>query len=228
MDKKTINKSFVLKLAGIGLLAAIAIIVMIKFYPQIIELASNKEKFKDYINSFGALGFAIFILFEVLQVIIALIPGDLFHISAGFIYGMPLGFILAYFGEILGALIAFGIAKFFGADIVKKFVSEKWIIKTSDLINSAKGTFGILVLCLIPVIPKDVLIYVAGLTPVKPSRFLTVFFLSRIPDIFIKASGGAAIYKQDYKSLIIVGVALLALIGIGLLLKNKFVKNNKE
>lgn len=228
MNKKIFTKSLVLKLIGIAFLAAIVIIVMIKFYPQIMELVSDKEKFKDYINSFGVMGFVIFILFEIVQVIIALIPGDLFHISAGFIYGMPLGFILAYVGEVLGALIAFGIAKFFGADIVKKLVSEKLIIKISKLINSAKGTLGILVLCLIPAIPKDVLIYVGGLTPVKPSRFLTVFLLSRIPDIFIKASGGSAIYSQDYKSLIIMGVAFLVLIGIGLLLKGKFIKNDKE
>ena len=188
MDKKIFTRSFVLKLIGIALLALIAVIFLIKFYPQIMDLVSDKENFKDYIHSFGALGFAVFIFFEILQVIIAIIPGDLFHISAGFIYGMPLGFILAYVGELLGALIAFGIAKFFGAEIVKKFVSEKLIIKTSELINSVKGTFGILILCLIPAIPKDVLIYVGGLTPVKPSRFLAVFLLSRIPDIFINPS----------------------------------------
>ena len=217
-----------LKLIGIVLLAVIAVIVMVKFYPQIMELVSNREKFKDYINSFGARGFAVFIFFEILQVIIALIPGDLFHISAGFIYGMPLGFIIAYIGELLGALIAFGIAKFFGADIVKKFVSEKLIIKISNLINSAKGTFGILILCLIPVIPKDVLVYVGGLTPVKPSRFLSVFLLSRIPDIFIKASGGSAIYAQDYKTLLIMCLTLLMFIGVGFLLKKKFIKDDKE
>lgn len=228
MDKKIFTKSFVLKLIGIALLGIIAIIVMIKFYPQIMELISDREKFKDYIQSFGTLGFAVFILFEIIQVIIAIIPGDFFHVSAGFIYGMPMGFVLAYVGELLGALIAFGIAKFFGEDIVKKFVSEKHIIKTSDLINSAKGTFGILVLCLIPFIPKDVLIYVAGLTPVKPVRFLTVFLLSRIPDIFIKASGGSALYEQDYKTLTLVILALLAFIAAGFILKNKFIKSGKE
>lgn len=227
MDKKIFTKNFVLKLLGIALLGVIVILVMMKFYPQIIDLVENPQVFADYLNSFGFMGFVIFILFEILQVIIALIPGDLFHVAAGFIYGMPLGFILAYVGEVIGALIAFSLAKFFGSDIVKKFVSEKLILKISNLINSAKGTLGILILCLIPAIPKDVLIYVAGLTPVKPRRFLTVFLLSRIPDIFIKASGGSVLYDKNYTGLIIVGLALLVFVGAGFLLKNKFMKNKE-
>ncbi len=227
MDKKILTKSLVLKLIGILLLGIIVLIVMVKYAPQLVELVKNPQQFADYIKSFGVWGSIVFVLFEILQVIIALIPGDIFHVAAGFIYGMPLGFILAYFGEILGALIAFGIAKFFGAEIVKKFVSEKWIQKTSDLINSAKGTFGILVLCLIPGIPKDILIYVAGLTPVKPLRFLIIFLLCRIPDIFVKASGGSQIYEQNYTGLLIVVIALLVLLGIGYFLKKKFVKSEE-
>lgn len=232
MEKKIFTRSFILKLAGIALLGVIALIVMIRFYPLISpmvqEFKTDPQKvmnqIKDYVNSFGALGFAVFIFFEIIQVIIALIPGDLFHVSAGFIYGMPLGFILAYVGELIGALIAFSLAKYFGTDIVKKFVSEERIKKTSNLINSAKGTIGILVLCLIPVIPKDILIYVAGITPVKPMRFLIVFLLCRIPDIFIKASGGAAVSNMDWTAIIIVGVAFLAFVGGGMFLKKKFVK----
>ncbi|MCX7773805.1 MAG: TVP38/TMEM64 family protein, partial [Clostridia bacterium] len=198
MKKESQNKSLLLKLVCLGLLAAAVVLVMIRFAPQLIALAKNPQQFADYLHAYGFWGYVIFILCEVLQVIIALIPGDMFHISAGFIYGMPLGFLLAYFGEVLGALIAFGLAKYFGTDIVKKFVSEERIQKTSQLLNSAKGSFGILILCLIPAIPKDILIYVAGITPVKPLRFLTIFLLCRIPDIFIKSSGGSVLYAQNY------------------------------
>lgn len=228
MGSKKVDKKTLYKLLGIALIGVIMIIFMIKFAPQIIELAKKPQVLADYLSSFGVWGFLVFILLEVVQVIIAIIPGDIFHIAAGFIYKMPLGFILAFFGEMLGALIAFGLAKYFGSDIVKKFVSQARIEQISKLINSAKGTIGILVLCLIPFIPKDILLYVAGITPVKSSRFLTVFLLCRIPDIFIKSSGGAAIYEKDYVGLIIILAAFLAFIGIGFLLKKKFIKNENE
>lgn len=227
MDKKIFTKNFVLKLVGLFFLGIIAIVIMVKFAPQLIELVQNPQRFADYLNAFGFWGSIIFVFFEILQVIIALIPGDLFHISAGFIYGMPMGFILAYAGEVIGALVAFSMAKFFGADIVKKFVSEERIQKTSELINSAKGTFGILVLCLIPGIPKDILIYVAGITPVKPLRFLIIFLVCRIPDIFIKASGGSVLYAGNTTGLIIVIAALAVLLGGGFLLKKKFIKSKE-
>lgn len=219
MKKNFFTKNIIFKLLGLTLLGFIFLVFIIKFYPQINELVSNRDRFKGYIQSLGYWGFAVFILFEVLQVIIALIPGDLFHVAAGFIYGMPLGFILAYAGELMGAITAFAIAKFFGVEIVNKFVSEKHINKTSDLINSAQGTVGILILCLIPAIPKDILIYVAGLTPVKPFHFLTVFLLCRIPDIFIKSSGGSALYNQNYTSLVVICSVFLAFIVIGYILK---------
>lgn len=233
MEKKFLTKNMILKLVGIALLGILFIVLMIKFYPQLSPLLTEfkndpqaaMNKIKDYVNSFGALGFAVFIFFEVIQVIIALIPGDFFHVSAGFIYGMPLGFILAYVGEMIGAIIAFSLAKFFGADIVKKFVPEDKILKTKDLINSAKGTFGILILCLIPFIPKDILIYVAGITPVNPTRFLIVFLLCRIPDIFIKASGGAAVSNMNWTALIIIIAAFTLFVLGGLYLKKKFVKS---
>ena len=219
MKKNFFTKSIALKLLVLTLLSFVLLVISIKFYPQINDLVFDKDKFKGYIQSFGYWGFAVFLFFEVLQVIIALIPGDLFHVAAGFIYGMPLGFILAYTGELIGAITAFAIAKFFGVEIVNKFVSEKHINKTSDLINSAQGTVGILILCLIPVIPKDILIYVAGLTPVMPLRFLTVFLLCRIPDIFIKSYGGSALYNQNYIGLVIICSTFLAFIIIGYILK---------
>lgn len=226
LDK--LDKKMKKKLAIVGVLIVIAAILCVIYAPQLIALAKEPKVLADYLASFGYLGWVIFIVFEIIQVIIALIPGDLFHISAGFIYNMPLGFILAYLGEVLGAFIAFGLAKYFGADIVKKFTSEENIEKLSKLINSARGTVGILVLCLIPAIPKDILLYVAGITPIKPSRFLTVYLLCRIPDIFIKASSGAAIVQQDYVSLAIIVGAFLLFVAVGWLLKKKFIKPAEE
>ncbi|NLL96651.1 MAG: TVP38/TMEM64 family protein [Clostridiaceae bacterium] len=235
MENKFFTKNIIYKLIGIAIIGVIFLILLIKLYPFLSPLITEfkddpqaaMNKIKDYVNSFGALGFAVFIFFEIIQVIIALIPGDFFHVSAGFIYGMPKGFLIAYIGELIGALIAFSLAKYFGTDIVKKFVPEDKIIKTKDLINSAKGTFGILILCLIPFIPKDILIYVAGITPVNPARFLTVFLLCRIPDIFIKASGAAALSNMDWTTLIIVVAAFLLFVGGGLYLKKKFIKTEE-
>jgi uncharacterized membrane protein YdjX (TVP38/TMEM64 family) len=198
------------------------------FLPDIVSLVKNPGSLKSYLESFGYAGALVFILLEIIQVVVAVIPGDFFHIAAGFIFKMPLGFLLAYFGEALGAIIAFSLARSLGRGFIRKFVGEKKIEKLSELLNSASGVFGTLVLCLIPGIPKDILIYVAGVTPIKPVRFITVFLLCRIPDIFIKAGGGAAFLERDYKSLIIIAASFAVLTGIGLILKKKFMPRSKS
>ena len=210
------------------LIVLMIVVLFIRFLPDVIKLAKNPQALRDYLASFGYAGFLVFILLEIIQVVIAIIPGDLFHIAAGFIYSMPLGFFLAYLGEMLGAFLAFGLARYFGSGFVKKFVSSEQIEKLSVLLNSSGGILGILVLCLIPGIPKDILIYAAGVTPIKPSRFLTIFLLCRIPDIFIKASGGAAFTERNYTGLIAVIAAFAVFIAVGFLLKKKFLTNDAQ
>lgn len=204
------------------------ILLFIRFLPDVISLAKSPQALGDYLASFGYAGFLVFILLEIIQVVIAIIPGDLFHIAAGFIFKMPLGFFLAYIGEMMGAILAFGLARYLGSGFIKKLVSRERVEKLSILLNSTKGVFGILVLCLIPGIPKDVLIYAAGITPIKPSRFLAVFLLCRIPDIFIKASGGAAFIERNYTGLTVVIAAFAVFIAVGLLLKKKFLSNETQ
>lgn len=188
-----------------------------------IRLVKDPEALQDFLASLGYLRYLIFVLFEVVQVVVAVIPGDIFHIAAGYIFKMPLGFILAYAGEAAGAVIAFMLARVFGKKMVSRFVGKQRIEMLSHLINSARGVVGILILCLIPAIPKDILVYVAGITPIRPARFLGVFLLCRIPDILVKSSGGAAFSQHDYIGLTVVVFSFLALLGIGYILKKRFV-----
>src|SRR5665647_3609354 len=102
-------------------------------------------------------------------------PGDLFNICSGYIFGIPLGFTLSVTGIMLGSIIAFYISRLLGYDFIKKFVSEEKINKISELLNSAKGLVGVFIICIIPVIPKDLMIYIAGLTPIKASRLFLVY-----------------------------------------------------
>lgn len=208
-----------------ALLAVIALLA--RYLPGIMRLAKNPDDFADYIASFGYTGYLVFVLLEIIQVVIAVIPGDLFHIAAGYIFKMPLGFLLAYAGETAGAILAFMLARFLGEKLVSRFVPKEQLDRLCSLLNSAGGIAGTLVLCLIPAVPKDILVYAAGITPIKPFRFLTVFLLCRIPDILVKSGGGAAFSQRDYAWLIVVMLSFLALIGIGYTLKKRFIDSQR-
>jgi uncharacterized membrane protein YdjX (TVP38/TMEM64 family) len=219
MERKACVRLF--KYGGIVLAVVLGIMIAARFAPYAIELARDPERLRGFLSSFGCWGFLVFILLEMLQVVIAVIPGDFFHIAAGVMYGMPLGFILAFTGEALGAFVAFALARVFGKAFVGRLAGEERMTRMGELLNSSGGIIGALVLCLIPGIPKDVLVYAAGVTPINPLRFLAVFLLCRIPDIFIKASGGAAFSSRDYAGLFAVIGAFMVFIGVGLILKKR-------
>jgi len=216
MDKRTI-----VKLVFLIFIITIILITGIKTAPWLFEHAKNPQYIRDYLAGYGNYGFLVYILIQVIQVIIVIIPGDLVMICAGFVYGIPLGFVLSYIGLMLGSMIVFYISRFFGYEIVSKFIAKEKIEKLSGILNSTKGTVGLFIVCCIPFIPKDLMMYVAGITPVKASRLFLVYGLSRIPATMIWVSVGANAFEKDWLDLgITIAIMLVLLVIIFFLGKN--------
>ena len=79
-----------------------------------------------------------------------------------------------------------------------------------------------LIICLIPVIPKDLMMYIAGLTPIKASKLFFIYGLSQIPGMLIWVSVGAQVYDKNILGIVITLISLVILISTGLLLQNKY------
>jgi uncharacterized membrane protein YdjX (TVP38/TMEM64 family) len=168
----------------------------------------------------------VYVLIQAAHVLTVVIPGDIFNVCGGYIYGIPIGFLLSFTGIMLGTVTAFYILRIFGYDFIRKFISEERIIKISGALNSTKGMMGMIVICLIPLIPKDLMMYVAGLIPIKASRLFFVYALSRIPGTLFWVSIGSQAYDRNIMGIIISLTALAVLAGTGLLLQKRFKKIN--
>jgi len=223
-----LDRRAVIKLVLLTLILSIIVIIGIRIAPWLYETSKNPQHLRDYIAGFGNLGFLVFILIQIFHVIIVIIPGDLIMIGAGYIYGIPIGFAISYLGLMLGSVIVFYISRLFGFEIVTKLISIKKIDRINDLLNSTKGTVGLFIICCIPFIPKDILMYVAGLTPINASRLFLVYGLSRIPSTLIWVSVGANAFEKDYLGLgITFGIMVVMLVIVFLLGKNYHKKNSK-
>jgi uncharacterized membrane protein YdjX (TVP38/TMEM64 family) len=207
-----LESKLVIKLVFLTLIFTIIAIVGIKTVPWLIEHGRSPEYIREYLSSFGNAGFLIYVLIQAIQVIIVVIPGDLFSICGGFVYGIPLGFALSFLGLMSGSVIAFYISRLLGHDFVSSFIAKEKIEKISEVLNSTKGAIGMFVICTIPFIPKDVMIYIAGLTPVKASRLFLIYGLSRVPSILIWVSIGSDTYEKDYWGVAIIISILLVLL----------------
>ena len=122
----------------------------------------------------------------------------------------------------------FMLVKKFGKKFVCLFCSEEKInkIENSKLFRNPKKIEKImLILFLIPGIPKDILVYIGGLLPIKPIRFLLIATFARFPSIISSTLAGDKFIVGNWKMSLIMYAIVFLITGIVLFFIDKFDKN---
>ena len=172
----------------------------------------SPHRLKKLILSYGAYSPLAYILLQVLQVIVAPIPGGAIEFLGGYLFGVNAGFVYSMIGLILGAAVAFGLARVFERVAVERFVSPQ-TRKKFDYLVGHEGVILSFLLFLIPGFPKDALCYILGLTPMHWGIFLVISTIGRIPGTLMACLQGAKAFDHQYKTLIILsGVSALMLL----------------
>lgn len=218
---KSKNIKIVLNIIAILLFVIVIVLVGAKYSKQIIALTSSPAKFRNWVLSFGNLGVFVFILFQILQVVVSVIPGEAIQISGGYIYGTVMGTFYSLIGIMLGTVIVFYISRLLGYTLIKKLVPEESLNKFYFVINSAKSEVAIFLLFLIPGLPKDILTYIVGLSPIKPLRFFIITAIARFPGIFFSSYIGSNLEKKNYTVALIIATIATLLFILGVLFKEK-------
>jgi uncharacterized membrane protein YdjX (TVP38/TMEM64 family) len=99
------------------------------------DICPDHHRLKEFIFSFGAYSFLAFILLQIIQVVVAPIPGGAIEFLGGYLFGVKAGFIYSMIGLILGSWFTFSLAKIFEKWVVEKFVSPKTMKKFDYLIG---------------------------------------------------------------------------------------------
>ncbi len=220
MDK---SKKLLISKISLVILGLLVIIPLLKHLPAILELTVSVDKFRDYIISTGKIGPLIFILFQILQTVIAPIPGEVIQLAGGYIYGVPLGTLYTTVGMLVGASIAFFFTRLLGGNFIENLMKKKKFKWMTDMMGNKKFSIFLFIFFFIPGLPKDYLIYVAGLTTIKPLKFFGILIVSRLPWLLASVSVGASVFEKNYSSTIIISViAGLAFI-LGLIYKDKLI-----
>jgi uncharacterized membrane protein YdjX (TVP38/TMEM64 family) len=204
-----------LSLAGFPLLFVAILVVIALNFQTIFGFFKDTKEIRDLVKSSGIWGPLIFIGLQIVQVVVFIIPGEVTQFAGGFIFGTWIGTLLSVIGIVIGSAINFYIGKLLGIPFVKALFKKEQIDTVESLISSSKsqkiGTLVIFGIFLIPAFPKDVITYVAGLTPMRFSVFLFVSGLGRLPGILVSSIMGENAEQQNWIIVIIVAV-----LGIGL------------
>lgn len=185
------------------------------------HIATSQEGFRAYIQGFGWAAPLVFIGLHMLQVIVALLPGEVLEIGAGFAFGAVEGTILCLIASALSSALVFAAVKRWGVKLIELFFDPDKINNMKFLRDETRVKRLTFILFLIPGSPKDLLTYLAGLTRLRVMEFVIIATLARIPSIVSSTVGGHYLETGDYLTAGIV-FAVTALISVaGLLAYSK-------
>ena len=123
------------------------------------------------------------------------IPSAPIALAAGAAYGHTLGTVYIVLGAELGALAAFGLARFLGRDVLLRWFGDK--IDAGWLGSQNALTFTVLISRLLPFVSFDIVSYAAGLSRLHFWRFGLATLAGIIPASFVLAHFGNEVVSGD-------------------------------
>ncbi|OIP49889.1 MAG: hypothetical protein COX17_07125 [Deltaproteobacteria bacterium CG23_combo_of_CG06-09_8_20_14_all_60_8] len=205
-----------LLVVGIALacLAGTAVVLLLHddlLYQALFHLRAVRDKGELLRQAFLAYGHwapLIFMGLQVMQVLIAPIPGEASGILGGYIFGAWPGFLYSSLGLTLGSWIAFGIGRVIWDIMPDRAMETRLYRRFNTLVSAGRFTIPFL-LFLIPGMPKDALSYLLGFSRVPLAIFLFITGLGRMPGTLMLSLQGAEVQTANYRLLaLLLGISL--------------------
>lgn len=198
------------------LLTAAGILLYFFWGKPVIAFVTDAEKLHTYINLHPFLSRLFFIFAVFMQVIVAIIPGEPFELGAGYAFGAVEGCVICLIGIFAASAFIFVTVKRFGLPAVELFFSKEKIAAIKIFKNEKKLKLIVFIVFFIPGTPKDILTYMAALTPIKIKDWLFISTFARIPSIITSTIAGN-VFGQNRPLLAFIFFAaggVIALIGM--------------
>ncbi|MDY6325383.1 MAG: TVP38/TMEM64 family protein [Catonella sp.] len=192
------------------------IIITILLAKPVAGLADHPEELREAVQKTGPVSVFGFIGLLILQVFAAVVPGGPFEIAAGYAFGLLPGAIICDIGMTLGGLLVFLLTRRFGIAFVELFFKPEEIEKAKFLKTTDRSRTVILLLFLIPGIPKDLMSYILGLTDLSIREFLLFSLVGRFPAILLSTLSGHALAGEKYGLFAGVLIGIMALTAVGM------------
>jgi uncharacterized membrane protein YdjX (TVP38/TMEM64 family) len=168
---------------------------------------------KDWLLSFGALSPIVYFLGMVAQVLLAPIPSAPVALAGSLVFGVWEGLALSLAGSILGSILVFLAARRWGEPLVARLVGREVYRKHIGRLD-ARGWWLFAVL-LVPFMPDDAMVALAGLSALSFRGFLVVMVMGRIPGSTMTALLASEWVTGSAAAWISVGIVLTVVLALG-------------
>lgn len=178
-------------------------------YRFLVHLYVDKHFLKQTLREWGVLAPVVFMALQALQVVISPIPGEATGFLGGFLFGEWLGLFYSTIGLTIGSVVAFGIGRWLGAHYVKSLVSQETWEKMGFIVE-AEGAILCFIIYLVPGLPKDMVCYLFGISPMPLWVFALVSTLGRIPGTWVLSAQGAHTATGNYLQVLLLSAVAVA------------------
>ena len=193
----------------------------------LIRFVREPERFQAWVDAQGVRAPLLFVGMVVLQIVVAIIPGEPLEIAAGYAFGALEGTLLCLIGALVGRVAVFLLVRRFGVRAVEVFFPLEKVQSLRFLQNEKKLTFWVFFLFFLPGTPKDVLCYIVGLTKLPLRSWIIISTIAPIPSIITSTIGGSALGMGRYAFAAAVFGATLAISAAGLLVYRRVSRRNE-
>lgn len=167
------------------------------------------ERLETLVARAGLWGPVLIVTLMTIAVVASPIPSAPIALAAGAAYGHLWGTVQVVIGAELGALIAFGLARVLGHDVLRRVFGDR--VDAGLLGSQTALTATVFASRLMPFVSFDMISYAAGLSRLHAWRFAFATLAGIIPASFLLAPFGGEAVSGD------LGRATWAVLGLGLL-----------
>ncbi len=216
---------------SLKLIVAILVVITLSILTVVLPVKEWIREFIDWVQQLGPAGVVIFIIAYALATVLFL-PGWIFTVSAGLIYGIVAGTAIALTGAVIGASLAFLVARYLLRQNIEELTKKNPRFRAIDDAIGKNGWKIIGLLRLSPLIPFNLSNYFYGITAIPFWQYVLVSAVGMLPGTLLYAylgaigragvSGSAASHnKWQY---VLLAIGLIATVAVTILV-SRIAKN---
>jgi uncharacterized membrane protein YdjX (TVP38/TMEM64 family) len=192
------------------ILLAFFVLAGILLTPLMLDFVKHPDRLRQLVLNAGIWAPLVMVIMQIIQVIIAPMPGQVVAFISGYIFGAFKGTVLSMIGLTIGAIIAFLLARMTGRKLLRYFLHEA-ALNRLDTYTLKQGPFVLFLLLLIPNPLGDGVYYLAGLTNIPLLFYIILVMISRFPSNVVNNLIGAKVTSFNIYHWLVFGLTIVIL-----------------
>ena len=158
---------------------------------------ADRQQVEQFVTAFGNGAPLAFMALQILQVVLAPVPGEATGFIGGYIFGTLQGFVYSSLALAIGSWFNFAIGRYLGKRFVRRWIPTGKRERFDHLLKR-QGIIVLLILFVFPGFPKDYLCLFLGITAIPLKAFLLIATIGRMPGTLMLSLQGEFLFQKNY------------------------------